>query len=245
MEFAYLVERLYSAHRNFQQMHLRWIYTYNPAALATMMQRWQARYPSESISMMTVSSEQGLDVRQWVAQTQELWWERPSRWRHAHLSDNRQTIHIVNGNNHWWFDANRRQLSTNVVPLDQWRQKGISDVRLIDENRDRTPLEELPHLDPSFFLVSHELIILGQETYLQREMISVRAVYQKFSSHLLEDYFWSAADAYTLLVDAQTGLVLRYAAVLDGLEIAISKVEHLTLDAPISSDVFDPMQIVT
>jgi hypothetical protein len=126
-----------------------------------------------------------------------------------------------------------------VLPLDQWSQMGIRQVREARAPKLEDQLDGVQLLDPSFLLTSHDLQPIANVSHAEREAVQVRAIYQKGKNRLHEAFFWATADTLDLLVDREYGILLRYAALFNGREYAVSSVEQVTFDEPIPESVFE------
>lgn len=232
-----LVALLYTAHQNFTSIELDWRYRYIPAVMDVAQQRWLDMNPRGSVAMLTSTVPHSTPTAEVEVQRQ-LWYQKPDCWREEeHTADHHRRLTILCENRWWSFTSRHKVLYTNVSPKDapansrghveHGQPPDIQDVLL-----------NVPLLDPSFLLVSHALEILGTQHHAGREAIQVRATYQKRQEYLHEAFFWATANAYHLLVDKEYGILLRYAAQLNGMEYAISDVERVVFDAPIPPKTF-------
>lgn len=199
-------------------------------------QRWMDMNPPGSVAMLTslaASATRITDVRK------RLWWQKPDCWREEQqLGENRHTTTTILCRDAWWaFRSGEEMLYTNTTLIEQHRRSGM---RI--EKGHPPDIQQLtmgvPLLDPSFLLTSHALEIIGVGEHAGREAVHVRATYQKRKDHLHDAFFWATADEYRLLIDAEYGVLLRYAGLLDGSAYAVSSVEHIAFDAPIPPETF-------
>jgi hypothetical protein len=237
MELRDLVELLYTAQRRFSSIQIAWTYSYDVNMMNAVQERWAAMNPPGSVATLTSTAtpeSQQLDIHR------RLWWQKPGCWREESRMGERQGSITILCNDRWWsYSPGESVLFTNVLPLDQWTKLDIRNVReghapAVDDLLDGAQL-----LDPAFLLSSHDLQPVGETTHAGREAVQVRATYQKGKSRLHEAFFWAAADALDLLVDREYGILLRYAALYDWHEYAVSSVEHVTYDEPIPETMFE------
>lgn len=82
------------------------------------------------------------------------------------------------------------------------------------------------------------LEVVGETVHAGRAGIVVRGTYVKRRDLLFEDFFWATADEYAFVVDRECGILLRYAYLLDGREVAVSSVDDVMFDQLIPAEVF-------
>lgn len=172
-----------------------------------------------------------------------VWWQKPAFWRYEedHLADNTTSIRIIREDRFWNFNSATKRVYTNVNPV-----VGQGPYRI--RNRKKHPREGFPSLeeeindvpivDPSFLLVTHEFQQIEDATYLGRDALQVRGVPRKGRKSLQEPYFWSFADEYEFLVDKKRGILLYYAARMSGKKFAIASVEQVVFDERIPDHIF-------
>lgn len=81
-------------------------------------------------------------------------------------------------------------------------------------------------IDPSDVLYALEFEIVGTRRFLRREAIHLHGVVgrpEDVGIHL------TAADSYDDLLDAEVGILLRHACLVDGVEFEVTEVTHLEL----------------
>jgi outer membrane lipoprotein-sorting protein len=219
-----LLELLYNAHRRFQTIHVIWSYRYDLAVMQLVQERYAAQEQDFSPLVSRSGSAENasiLDIRH------VLWWRKPDAWR---LEDTMQG-----------------RTRTYSRTTDDFWTRSSDDGIVVHYNQDPvrhgySKVEDLLYyaqlLSPAFLLASHDLQLIGETTFLGRRVLQVRAQYEQHKTSLYEDFFWATADEYRLLVDAEAGILLRYAAVVDGEEYAVTEVESVSFDQPINDDVF-------
>lgn len=221
-ELRDLIALLYTARESFNTVHVRWRYTVDPDAMNSLMQRLADQQPPGSTATLTATSQtqhtettSRFDLR--------LWWRKPGCWRDENQGSGYILGTILCDGRAFSFD-----------PHTQRWQPSTSNVVLEDR------LDDVPLLDPSFLLTSHDLRPLAETVHTGREAVQVQAIYRKGKSRIYEPVFWTTADEYALLVDKERGVLLRYAAKLNGQEVAVAAVDHIEFDEPVADAVFSP-----
>lgn len=224
-ELRDLLEMLYNAHRRFQTIHVVWHYRYDVA----VMQAIQERYVAQESGFSPLVSRSGLVESPDIMQIQhELWWRKPDAWRLADTMQGRTRIYSRTHDDFWTMSsADGRVVHHNTSDV----RHGFSELEDL--------LQHAQLLSPAFLLASHELQLQGETIFAGRPALEVRARYEQNKTSLHEDFFWATADEYRLLVDAKAGILLRYAAVVDGQEYAVSTVETVIFDHPIPDAIFE------
>jgi outer membrane lipoprotein-sorting protein len=224
MELRDLIALLYSAHHNFQSIHLVWNYRYDVAAMQTIQERYTKREPGFSPLVNAVSNQTNP-----ISEIQhQLWWRKPDRWRLEDTVQGHTRVYTRSDGDFWTKSSSDGKVvhhNTDII------RHGFSEVEDL--------LQYAQLLSPSFLLASHDLHLEGETQFAGRHAIQVRAIYEKYKSSLHEDFFWASADEYRLLVDAKTGILLRYAAVLDGREFAVTSVEAVMFNQSIPNAIFE------
>jgi outer membrane lipoprotein-sorting protein len=170
-----------------------------------------------------------------------LWWQRPGCWREEQrYSETEQSVTIICDGQSWQYSTSAKVLFTNARGLyDQafvgYEIRNIASSPAIEDVSGSVQL-----LDPSFLLVSHDLEAIGETVHTGCEVVVVRGLYRKHRDLLYEDFFWATADEYAFFVDKEYGILLRYAYVLNGREVAVSLVDAVTFDQPIPASTFSP-----
>ena len=75
---------------------------------------------------------------------------------------------------------------------------------------------------------------------MARAALQVRGVARGRQTMTRDPVFWMAAEEYAFLVDAERGILLRYAAMNNGQEFAVAAVEQVVFDEPIPVSLFTP-----
>jgi hypothetical protein len=220
-----LLELLYNAHHRFQTIHIAWHYRYDVAAMLTVQERYAEREPGFS----PLTSRSTVVESPLISETRhQLWWRKPDAWRLEWTMQERMTIQTRFRNDFWTRSSTEGQV---VHHNNETVRHTFSDVEDL--------VQYVQLLSPAFLLASHDLQIEGKSIHAGRQVIQVRAIYEKYKSFLHEDFFWASADEYRLLVDAETGILIRYAAIFEEKEFAVTSVDSATFDQPIPDAMFE------
>jgi len=241
MELRDLVELLYTAHNRFSTIQVTWQYHYDEKVMRTVQDRWAALHSPDSVAALKTDSQPYERKPQNTVRHvhRRVWWKKPDCWREEQQLDGYAKSIAMLCNDEWWALGSRGDiLYTNVKDRERWSRFGVQDVREGNPPDLEDCIRGVPLLDPSFLLISHDLVPLGDTVHAGREAVQVRATYLKGKSQLHEAFFWATAEEYELLVDKTYGVLLRYAAKVDGRVFAVSSVEQIEIDRPISQDVF-------
>jgi hypothetical protein len=243
MELKDLIELLYTAERRFTSIQVTWRYHYHVQSMEIAQQRWINMNAEGSVAFLTETrkSNQSIEVdqREPILVKKRIWWQKPACWRQDQTGNSsNDSINISCDGQRWLYSSESNILFTNVPTEERWSHAGLR-VETISGTSDTSDLiRDVPLLDPSFLLVTHELEPVSETLYAGRPTIEVRATYQKREDTLHEAFFWATADEYRLLVDQEYGILLRYAALIDEIEYAVSSVEEVIFDQPIPPEIF-------
>ena len=247
MHLKDLVELLYTAHRRYSSIQVRWTYRYSPAVMQVAQERWQEMMGGGSAVAFLVSpsgsnnenTSSGILQKQMDEVRRQVWWQKPSCWREERTWERASDNGYISCDGQWWLFS-KNHVTTNATDIDteRWLQAGIHVQKSQGTNGMSDPTFSVPLLDPSFLLATHELEPVSETVHAGRPAIEVRGTWQKRIETLHEGFFWATADEYRLLVDKEYGILLRYAAVIDGEEYAVSSVEEVIYDQPIPPETF-------
>lgn len=155
-----------------------------------------------------------------------LWHERPDRWRQETESSDQPgiTYRVANGQGPWWF----------YQPPD-W-----ADYSPANPNGEFSPDEEFACLlDPFRVRYGFEctLKIVGEAYVTGRNTVEVeaKAISWDYAPH---GPFWDGADDYLMSVDAEIGVILRFASRLRGAECDSFEITELVFDETFPEDTF-------
>jgi hypothetical protein len=235
MELRDLVEILYTARNRFTSIQVSWQYWYQHDATNVILERWMKQQASGSVAALKSASAGGSqNVSRFY---RRVWWRKPACWRDENEDEAGSNMISILCDGQWWsFHTAGQTLHTNVETHDI--KSGIHVVTNTAPPHVEDRVDDVPLLDPSFLLTSHDLEIVGDTVHAGREAVQVKAVYRKGKNRTYEPMFWSTADEYQLLIDQERGILLRYAAKLAGVEFAAASVEQISFDEPIPDTVF-------
>lgn len=247
MDLANLLELLHTACTRFSSIQISWTYWYRDdvlhdaiSKLTTQQQPARARLISSTSSRKSKQAghaEGGRKIHR------RLWWQKPASWHYEEglLAENTTILKIISEDRFWSFGSASNKVYSNVAP--EAAQKPFRIRRRKKRLREQFPsideeVNDVPIVDPSFLLATHQLTSIEETSYLGREAIKVRGVSRKGRNLPWEPFFWTIADVYVFLVDKERGILLFYSAIMNDQEIAISSVEQVAFDEPIPPDVF-------
>jgi hypothetical protein len=169
----------------------------------------------------------------------KLWWRKPSAWRDEETVDGLgTTVRILDNSHYVGYQSTTGLLSTNLHP----RQHKPRWVDLpIEERPDLGPytlpmlLREVPLVEPAFLITTCSLNFEGTDVHLGRDVIRVKALRRAPECRA---FFRASELEYNLLVDAETGVLLRYASMVEDREAWRLNVTAVRFNQPIVDDVF-------
>lgn len=157
-----------------------------------------------------------------LEETSRLWHERPDRWRQeTDSSDSLETEYrVADGKGPWWYYG---------VPDHAPYRAHYSPA---NPRGEFTPDEKLSCLlDPFQVRYGFEctLKIVGEAQVMSRKSVEVRAeaISWDYAPH---GPFWDGADDYLMSVDAEIGVILRFASRLRGEELDVFEMVELSFD---------------
>jgi len=193
----------------------------------TLLRAWErevARVRRHSSVTQLVAIKEGDSE----AQTREPWRlciARPDRMR-AEFRVGDRTVTAIFAGDRWWSRSPQGFLSNDGEPS---AGHGIG------------PGEAL--LDPGRHLARLRVISTSPTTYLARPALLISAEpnladdgESSFALHLLG----AGADGYGLVVDDESGVLLRTEARLEGAPFRVIAVEEIAVDVPLAPETFDP-----
>lgn len=233
------------ARERFDTIHLEWDAASNGLVLAREMERsipdFEQRLAEGSIARFSARStgSQGSADHDnpWHRNKWRVWWRKPSCWRDDIVQDWGGATHLACGALSSVYVAQLRTLYTNQRPdgfLAQVKH-ALGGRNYFSLPTVESRLREIPLVDPSFLASGWELTVLDERTHEGRKAVRVRAkrlVAEPRLSH------WDYIKEYEILVDAERGILLRYAGIVDGEEAGIMSVRSVRFDEPIPDDVF-------
>jgi len=234
MELRNLLELLYTAHNRFSSIYLNWLYWYNVDVINILLKKRINRHTPGSMRVLEggfLNNSPLINKISW-----RVWWQKPSYWRDEYeIIGHGRIIRVIRGDKKWIFDSIRDVMHTNVAPLQgsKYAKKRDAHLQSIEDM-----LNEIGIISPSFLLSSHELQIKGEIRYLDREAIRIRAIYIRGRGICQDEFFWSIADEYEIVVDKERGILLYYAARFKDQKIAEASVKEVAFDEPLSEELF-------
>lgn len=164
-----------------------------------------------------------------LEETTRLWHERPDRWRQETESSDQPgtTYRVADGKGPWWFYG---------VPDHAPYRAHYSPTN----GGEFTPDEEFACLlDPFRVRYGFEctLKIVGEACVTGRQTIEVetKAISWDYAPH---GPFWDGADDFLMSVDAETGVILRFASRLRGEECDSFEITELAFDETFADGTF-------
>lgn len=234
MKLGDLLELLYTSYNRFQTVQMTWQYRYDEPSMNRVQERWAAQFPPGSVGILKSSVAAESERSNEVKVYRKLWWRKPACWRDEQQTNGRGNSVTIHCDGMWWVSFSTGIFYTN----DPRNVQGRQNVQQGHPPALEDLIRNVPLLDPAFLLATHKLDFMGETVHANRPVLRVRATYQKAKDRLHEAFFWASADQYDLLVDKEYGILLRYAALLDGQEFAVASVDSVVFDAPISDEVF-------
>jgi hypothetical protein len=167
-----------------------------------------------------------------------LWWRKPSFWRDEERNqDTGRLTRILKDSYYLGYSSRAAVMSTNKYPAEPESGPELE----IEQRSDISPYSlqvltrEVFLVHPAFLLTACELTIEGTDKHLGRDVIKVKALRRTPECRA---FFRASETGYNLLVDAETGVLLRYAALVDDQEAWVLNVTSVTFNEPIAETVF-------
>jgi outer membrane lipoprotein-sorting protein len=237
-----LLELLYTARKRFSSIQVSWQYRYNRGLMNAAQERWFSQQPPGSVGVLKSENVEkaGYPSESEQVIRRRVWWRKPSCWRREEQAA-RTMVKILCEDRFWIYWAAGGKLYTNVMPEDKRpelqiiqrkRRQGEQFTDLSQE------LREVPVIDPSLLLATHDLQLVENTVFAGRKAVRVQGVFRKGRAPGWEPHFWSFADEHEFLVDLERGILLRYAARFKGQEFAVAAVDEVIFDEPIPDSVF-------
>lgn len=237
MELRDLLELLYTARNRFVSIQVTWDYWILTDIMQEVRERWVAQHPPGSVSVLKTKSEKEIQTRKAITVNRRVWWQKPSCWRYEEQTEGKNPIIKIHCKGQWWiFDSANKKLYTNVRSERSNSLIQTSKPSLAPTLEDF--LKDVPIIDPSFLLFSHDFQIGEEAVHAGREAIWIKATSRKGRDVNWDAFFWASADGYEFLVDKERGILLRYAAKFRDQEFAVASVENLIFDEVINESVF-------
>lgn len=216
-----LLSLIYGAHAGYRSLRSTIVCRHDPVLGDLARRRWaQAQRgvgEAGSSQAQPRTTPAGTEVMSW---TWLVWRQQTWKWRVEKLTpDGRPEVSIVDGGRSLVWDGRSASLfgdessAATLVGLD--RALVLS-------------LDPAPILSALLFETDGQAACAGR--------VGLRAVGRPRS--VSNDVLWPGADRYDLLVDQPAGILLRAAAVLDGVEYASHEVTEIVFDEQLPDDMF-------
>jgi hypothetical protein len=174
-----------------------------------------------------------------------VWVDQPYRWRQEEFRPPGHLRGVSGGNEgqYWQYvpDANVRSVS-------EWHDPGMD-----PDSAQTWHFTSVVHptvselIDPSFLWsipegATHDPVLefKARSERLGREAWNVRVVVRDWHTRSGLGETLLIADDYELIVDVATGVILRAACLLDGVEFAVTEAKTITFDEPMDRSLFEP-----
>jgi hypothetical protein len=249
------------AREHFDTIQLEWDFASNGPVLAREMQRsipnYEKRVAEGSIVTFEVRSKESIRPghadEPWSRNRWRAWWRKPSHWRDDYMwgeeageggSDNGSgaVVHLAAGASSSVYVPMTRTVYTNRRPdgVLARLKHALGPRNHFELPTVESRLRETCLVDPSFLASDWELSILGDRTHAGRAAVRAHA---KRLSPGSEDggerlAYWDYIRDYEILVDRERGILLRYAAIVDGEEAGVMSVRSVRFDDPIPDEIF-------
>lgn len=239
------------ARESFDTIQLEWSAEFNGLVLAREMERsipnFQQRLAEGSIARLeakktftsTATREDDGDDDPWSRHAWRAWWRKPSCWRDDYLWENGSgaAIQIACGDSSSVYVSMMHRLYTNQRPdgLFARLKSSLGPKNYFELPTVESRLREIHLVDPSFLTSGWELTVLDDRMHAGRNTVRVRATRRATQPRLA---YWDYIKDYEILVDAERGILLRYAGIVDGEEVGIMSVRSVRFDELIPDTVF-------
>ena len=232
MDLGRLLELLYSARNKFDSVQMQWVYAYDVNVLKELFDNQN----DESKTLLKAVDSKRLtlpsDHSNFSFVYQKLLIQKQQFLRYERQVDKKApTIRIVVGKREWDItSSNSRQEQIKYFEKDK-------SVNVMDEVLE---IQAGELLDPSFLLSSHDISVIGDEQFLNREVIRVQVFPRKGIDQGRESYFWRSTNEIELLIDKQRGTMLNYELKLNTSKFAYCAVSKIVFDVIIPETDFLP-----
>jgi outer membrane lipoprotein-sorting protein len=170
--------------------------------------------------------------------TWRVWWRKPAWWRDEMIENGQATVSIVRGAVRVAYSAPAQTFHTNERP----EATAVGFETTIQTAAEGGPLASVderlrffPLLRPSFLAGGWKLSVLGEERYIGREAVRLRAT---LTGAEAQPGLWGYVTEYEILVDLKCGVLLRYAGIVDEEEAGVIAVRTARFDEAIPDEVF-------
>jgi outer membrane lipoprotein-sorting protein len=193
---------------------------------------WQRLIPRDRSRTITFvgKSERELEPEE-VREPWRLWLAQPDKVRTEFMAEDETITAVILGNT-WWSWSQSREVATNQGDPDQTHGRGPGDALI----------------DASSILPAVELVLMRRASFIGRPVLEVLATPTPPDDNDEEAWDWrhathdlgGGADEYTLMVDAERGVLLRSEARIGDQPFRIIWMETVAFDQELGDDVFAP-----
>lgn len=171
MKLGELLELLYTGRNRFSSIQVTCQYWYRVDLMNEAHEKWAAQHPPGSVSALKSESAKGVQNEMEMKIHWRVWWQKPSCWRDEEQIEGQGTTIRIRCEGRWWsFNSASRKLYTNVVP-----QEKPPYLRIHKSKRHREThfpdmedlINDMPLIDPSFLLASHDLQPMESTIYTE------------------------------------------------------------------------------
>lgn len=217
VSLARVLELLYLARLKVNNLHLIVHYKYWAESCSGLVGKVDRNFNSSTpTTFPTTGYVNQVDESKW-----EVWISKPN-WRmevknlsrkghHVEIINSSSTTHIVN----------------SKIQKNQGHPKNVVDA-----------ISNWQFLDPSSLLASHEIKFVRTSNSLGRLVYEIESTPRGDRTTYPEALFWSGGDRYEIEVDAEFGILMRYAGYLNNSLFGEARMELLQ-DGVIPFDKFD------
>jgi hypothetical protein len=232
-----LTSLLERAHTRFETIILEWTIDRDDALLDSAMRR-RIRSQSGSAVALVDDDDGKLEAVGRHTSRARLWWRKPSFWRDEERNqDTGRLTRILKDSYYLGYSSRAGVLSTNAYASEAEPGPDM----LVEKRSDISPYtlqiltREVFLVHPAFLLTACEITADGTTTHVGREAIKVTGVRRTPECRA---FFRASETEYKLLVDAETGVLLRYASMVDEQEAWVLNVTSVQFNEPIADTVF-------
>jgi outer membrane lipoprotein-sorting protein len=152
----------------------------------------------------------------------ELWVSKPSHWRYEVRTGHKEgTLKIIKGDLWWLYDPQSGATTNERSSVPELTQSPIE--------------EDLSMFNPLWPINELRMEVVANTHQCNREAIQVRGT--PWDTRV--ESRWPGAKEYQLIIDLETGVLLRSAALIDGTEFAVSEMLEVEFDGHLGDDIFE------
>jgi hypothetical protein len=234
-----LTKLIKQAITRFHSVMMEWTIERDDALLDSALRRRVRSQSGSAVALLSNGNPNGGLPDAGTTALGKLWWRKPTSWRDEATADGLgTTVRILDNSHYVGYSSRTGLLSTNLHPRQhkpRWTDLAV------EERPDLGPytlpllLREVPLVEPAFLIGTCSLNFEGTGVHIGRDVIKVKAVRRAPECRA---FFRASELEYNLLVDADTGILLRYVSMVEDREAWRLTVTSVTFDQPIPDDVF-------